>query len=190
VGQAFADAAGWHPGPIILRTSWPRVLAPAVGSGLTPLVVPFVLGVTNHQPPSGFDPFWAWFPLPIAVAITLLSLWGERRKQLVLRAGSLSVRIGWRKRKISAADIVAVTLEREVGTRLVTLWTRDGKRHRIGVAGRTQGLWAQHFERDWHLIGQWWLANRGYDWQPQIEHVPTFATSSGLLTGFDWRPQY
>ena len=41
----------------------------------------------------------------------------------------------------------------------MTRWTRDGKAHRVGAAGRTRGLVRESFDRDWHTVGSWWLAN-------------------------------
>jgi len=188
VEQPFADAAGWHPGPIALRSSWQRVVMPAVVSGLMPAIVPVMLLLGNHPHAPAYHPF-DLLPIAFSLAVCALSLWGERRKQLVLRAGSLTLRAGWRKREIAAADIAAVTLDRVAASRMVTIWTRDGKAHRASVAGRGRGLFRQSFDRDWHLVGQWWLANRGDTWQPVLPTVPTFATSWMVPIGFDWRPQ-
>ena len=121
------------------------------------------------------------------MALAAVGLVADRRRMLVLDAGTLTVRIGWRKRQIAASDIVAVTLDRVYGNRMVRVWTHDGKEHHVQVAGRGSGLIKQNFERDWHLIGQWWLANRGGDWQAPPPRVPTFAISWERLNGFDWR---
>lgn len=186
--QAYADAAGWHPGPVVLRKSWQRIVLPAVLGCLPSLVIPWYFEAISSGRGLPGDP-WAFIPLPLAVALAAVGLFADRRRVLILSAGTMTARIGWRTREIAARDITAVTLDRVNGSRVVSVWTRDGKAHRIHVAGRGRGLFQQSFEHDWHLIGQWWLANRGGDWQAPLSTVPTFATSWERLNGFDWRPQ-
>jgi hypothetical protein len=185
MGQPFADAAGWLPAPMVFRSSWLRVIIAAGGTALAPAAIPVVLLLGNH-PPAPTDA-WDLLPLAFAVVCACLAVWGERRKQLVLRAGSLSLRAGWRRREIAAADITAVTLDRVAASRMVTIWTRDGKPHRASVVGRTKGLVKQSFDRDWHLIGQWWLANGGMPVEQQW--TPPAIASGWVPNGFDWRPQ-
>jgi hypothetical protein len=101
----------------------------------------------------------------------------------VLRSGELTVRSGLRAHDLRAADVQAVTLERVSGTRMVKLWLVDGSYHRVVVAGRTQGLLRQSFDRDYHLIGEWWLANRGAHWQPSVA-----TRQAPIPLDFNWSP--
>jgi hypothetical protein len=100
------------------------------------------------------------------LAVGVLGAWLHRKQCLVLAEGELIVSSGIRAHILSASDVQAVTLERFLGCRTVKLWRGDGSHHRAAVAGRTGGLFRQNFDHDYHLIGQWWLANRGANWQP------------------------
>ncbi|BEP16089.1 hypothetical protein acdb102_44000 [Acidothermaceae bacterium B102] len=182
MAQPFTDGAGWHPGPIVLRSSWPRVLAASV-SHLPIALMPATIAQLHGQPISSFELWLAGFVL----LSSALSLVLGRRGRVELGPGRLTMRDGFRSRHIAVSEIQAVTLERVNGSRAVTVWTRSGKQRRIGAAGRTQGLLEEHFERDWHLIGQWWLANGG---MPAEQQWTAPAIASGWTpNGFDWRPQ-
>ncbi|MDX6256268.1 MAG: hypothetical protein QOJ11_2602 [Frankiales bacterium] len=188
MAASFADAADGC-GPIVLRTSWPRALASAGFAGALPMAFPLVALVTRqpgHAPIDGLSQG----TLAFFTAMTCLSLWAERSKSLRLGPGTLTLRTGLRVRRLAVADVAAVTLERYAGARMVTLWTRDGKAHRVGAAGRTRGLVRESFDRDWHTVGSWWLANGGDPRPHQVAVVPTFATSWADPAGFDWRPTH
>jgi hypothetical protein len=188
VAASFADAApGW--GPIVLRTSWPRALASASFAGVLPMAFPLVALVTRQPGHASVDGL-SQGTLAFFTVMTCLSLWAERSKSLRLGPGALTLRTGLRVRRLAATDVAAVTLERYAGSRMVTLWTRDGKAHRVGAAGRTRGLVRESFDRDWHTVGSWWLANGGDPRPHTVAVVPTFATSWADPLGFDWRPTY
>ena len=163
---------------MVLRSSWPRVLATSV-SHLPIALLPIVMAKVDGRPVFSFELWLAGLVL-LTGAVNLAT---GRRSQVELGPGLLTVRYGLRTRRFAATEIQAVTLERVNGSRAVTVWTRDGKPRRLGAAGRTDGLLEQHFERDWHLIGQWWLANGGtpgvQQWTP-----PTIA-AGWVPNGFD-----
>ena len=163
-----ADGTG-----VVLRSSWPWRLVTA----LAPVLV-FVLAeaVLLH----GDRPAWNLADAVLAGVVwagfVSLSLWMQRLNRVELRTGYLVSRSGRRTVDIPATAIQAVTLERFLGSRYVTVWTADGQHRRLPTAGRTQGLVAQHFDRDLRAVGDWWLANRSHpgprNGSPQRDYPP------------------
>ena len=170
--------------PVVMRTSWPRIIAVTlvlpVGAAAGSLLA-FAL-----DPPVGEH---ISFTGPMAVlagrvaVVSVIGAWLQHRNRLVLSEGQLTLRTGWRDRVLRAADIQAVTLERAYGSRTLRLWLDDGSCRSVVAVGRTQGLFRQNFDRDYHLVGEWWLANRGPHWQPRT----AFRQSPAPLT-FNWNP--
>jgi hypothetical protein len=170
--------------PVVLRTSWARIVAlalmiPACVS--LSFVVPFLLDDRAER--HGFPAAISAAVIPYLAVVTAVNVWSQRRNCLVLRAGALTVRSGWRSHVLPAADVQAVTLDRTLGSRYVMLWLADGSSRRVVVAGRTRGVFRQNFDADYHLIGDWWLANRGAGWRPS---APPRAAPVPL--DFDWNP--
>jgi hypothetical protein len=158
-----------HAAPIVMRSSWPRIMASALALP-TGAAFGFFLAFASG-PQTGRHDISAEFVAALVVyfaVVTTGSAWLQRRNCLVLGPCELTVRSGLRAHVLGAADVQAVTLERFLGTRTVKLWLAGGGYQRVAVAGRTQGLFRENFDRDFHLIGDWWLANRGAHWQPSV----------------------
>jgi hypothetical protein len=70
------------------------------------------------------------------------------------------------RRRVPWSQIQAITQEPFLGSRRVVLWTRQG---RVALWAPTTcfGLCAKRFERDFHALGQFWLAHRGDAWEPE-----------------------
>ena len=122
---------------VVLRSSWPRRLVTA----LAPVLV-FVLAEAFLL--RGDRPAWNLSDVALVAVVwagfVSLSLWLQRRNRVELRPGYLVSRNGRRTAEIPATAIRAVTLERFLGSRYVTVWTVDGQHRRLPTAGRTQGL--------------------------------------------------
>lgn len=73
---------------------------------------------------------------------------------------------GLRRRRVPWSRIQAVTHEPFLGSRRVILWTDSG-RVPLRAPSTYLGLGSERFDRDYHRLGQSWLAHRGPDWQPQ-----------------------
>jgi hypothetical protein len=174
VDQTSVGEFGWPGAPLVLRTSWGRALGTAGLHAAVTIAVPLLIFKPQSRGASPAD-------LPIAVAVTVLVLGFlvamQRRNIVVIGFGWLKVRSGYRTHTIPAADIQAVTLDRVLGSRVVTVWIRTGKARRASAAGRTDGVFRQHFERDWRRIGDWWLASRGTDWQPGVPQWWPYGTA-------------
>jgi hypothetical protein len=178
------SAADAGAATVELRTSWARIAALALigpASAASGFLLAFETGdhAGRHGVPTG---------LLVAVVVyfavlSAISAWLQRRNCVVLRTGELTVRSGLRAHVMRARDVQAVTLERFLGSRTVKVWLADGSYHRAAVAGRTRGLFRQNFDGDYHLIGDWWLANRGANWQPTpaTRHAP-------VPLDFNWNP--
>jgi hypothetical protein len=175
-------------GPVVLRSSWPRMLAVAATPALCGTVGLFVpLFTVRHDPQrEKITPGLVLILVVIAAALSGFTLYVQHLNRVELYAGTLVVRSGWGTHQIPAAEIEAVTLERVLGSRMVTIWTKTGAARRAGVAGRTEGLFRQNFDRDLRLIGDWWLANRGPDWRQDQRTQHSSAVAA--IADFDWRP--
>lgn len=159
----------------VLRTSWPRITALALTwpvSAAAGFLGAYALDNRPARPAIALGPL---APLVVfLLAVGVLGAWLHRKQCLVLAESELTVSSGIRAHILSASNVQAVTLERFLGSRTVKLWRADGSHQRAWVAGRTSGLFRQNFDHDYHLIGQWWLANRGANWQPApaTRHAP------------------
>jgi hypothetical protein len=99
--------------------------------------------------------FWVWVVLAAVNLVSLVLV--LTRRQLVLGwDGRLTYRSLWRSHSIDAADIQAVTMGEGSLSRPVQAWTTE--RSRIVLPAVT--------ETDLTVVGDWWLAHRGANWQP------------------------
>lgn len=166
------------PAGVVLRSSWQRrvvnALAPLVG-----VVIVQASVVGNDR--AGWNLPDALLAAVLWAALVWFCLSMQSRNRLELRPGELYVRSGWRTSTVAASDIQGVAVERLLGTRLVTVWLRNGEKRRLPTAGRTEGLTTQRFDRDLRLIMDWWMANRTFD---PVQERPVY----GPITDFDWRP--
>jgi hypothetical protein len=153
---SFTDAAGVHGPDRDAHPRWPHGVASASFAGLIPTAFPLLVVLTRqpaHPPPDRlFEGTLAFFTV-----MTCRSLWAERTKALRLGPGALALRTGLRVGGLGVHRRGGVHRGALRGSRMVTRWTRDGKTHRGGPAGRTRGLVRESFDRDWHTVGSWWL---------------------------------
>jgi hypothetical protein len=79
----------------------------------------------------------------------------------------------FRRRHIPWANIQAITQERFLGGRRVVVWTDQNERIplRIPIVDFT-GIGSANFERQYHVLGQWWLSHRGPWWAPGYRQPP------------------
>jgi hypothetical protein len=75
---------------------------------------------------------------------------------VLLRPDRLSCRNIGRWQDLPAREIQAVTLSGEGLTQTIQVWTQDRRVHRIACVTPV----------DITVVGDWWLAHRGSDWQP------------------------
>jgi hypothetical protein len=70
------------------------------------------------------------------------------------------------RRRVPWSQIQAITKEPYLGSSRVVFWTPEG---RVPLWAPTNffGLCAKRFERDFHALGQFWLAHRGDAFEPE-----------------------
>ncbi len=88
-----------------------------------------------------------------------------------LRPQSANVR-GLRRRSIPWQDVQAVIHHSRQGTWGVRLILERGKPVTLRAPTTGWGFGAADYERDFHRIGQWWLAHRGESWRPVHPEAP------------------
>ena len=73
---------------------------------------------------------------------------------------------GLRRRRIPCEQVQAVVPYSVLGSRMVRLYLPGGVAVRLRAPATLWTMGNEAFERDYHRIGQWWLAHRGPEWQP------------------------
>jgi len=79
---------------------------------------------------------------------------------------------GLRRQSIPWQQVQAVLRFQQVGTWRVTLLLEGGQRVNLRAPTSSLGLGMASYERDFHRIGQWWLAHRGDSWRPVRPEAP------------------
>jgi hypothetical protein len=79
---------------------------------------------------------------------------------------------GLRRRSIPWPDVQAVLLHDQRGAGRVSLVLEGGERVTLRAPTTFLGLGGARYERDFHRIGQWWLAHRGESWHPVRPEAP------------------
>lgn len=158
-GAAWADAE--------IRTSrhhWTWVL---VGAGLELAFATFFF-VT----PAAFSPFswYAWFWLAMSGLSAAEALW-LRTLGVDLTRESAIVR-GVRRRTVPWQEVQGVVRQRRLGTWVVQLIPESGRPVTLRAPTTFWGLGVAEYERDYHRIGQWWLAHCGPSWLPATPRPP------------------
>jgi hypothetical protein len=145
---------------------------------------------------------WIWYFL-VAVPILLLALgqvwvgWPEIALGYLL-AASLWFALGlWvrtrgvdltqecvvvhaiRRRSIPWAQVQAVLRRVEpLGTWDIQLVLDTGERVVLRLHTTVWGSGGAEYERNFHRIGQWWLAHRGASWRPERPEAPTLGAEN------------
>jgi hypothetical protein len=107
----------------------------------------------------------------LGLAFVAQGLW-LRTVGVDLTPESAKVR-GPRRRDVPWAEVQAVVQGRRLGVWSVRLILQDGEAVGLRAPTRTwEGFGAVAYERDFHQIGQWWLAHRGESWRPVRAEAP------------------
>ncbi len=111
-----------------------------------------------------FDLDGSTLPIVIGSVFIAEALW-IRTFRVDLTRESANLR-GLRRRSIPWRQVQAVLRDDLFGAERVTLILENGERVRLRAPTTFLGLGAAEYERDFHRIGQWWLAHRGESWRP------------------------
>jgi hypothetical protein len=79
---------------------------------------------------------------------------------------------GIRRQSIPWQHVQAVLPFEQLGTGRVCLVLESGQRVNLRAPSSFMGLGGARYERDFHRIGQWWLAHRGQGWRPLPPEAP------------------
>jgi hypothetical protein len=77
-----------------------------------------------------------------------------------------------RRQSIPWKDVQAVVQYQRSGTWVVRLILESGKPVTLAAPATWSGFGGAQYERDFHRIGQWWLAHRGEAWGPVRPEAP------------------
>lgn len=116
---------------------------------------------------------WPWLPLSkLAVGCLLVGTALRTRTLGVdLTPDSANIR-NVRRRSIPWQDVQAVVKYQRHGTWGVRLILESGKPVTLRAPTTWGGFAGARYERDFHRIGQWWLAYRGEAWRPLRAEAP------------------
>lgn len=130
------------------------------------LVVPLVLAF-NLSVESGMDRV----PAGLAIGYFVLAALGSLFQLWVgadLTPTELDVH-NLRRRHVQWGRIQLIAVEPSFGSRRVAVWLDSGERVPLRAPMIPPwGTGAARFDRDYHTIGQTWLAQRGPDWRPVV----------------------
>jgi hypothetical protein len=161
--MTIEQGAGQAEAVVRIRTPRHAMIQPVVMAGLF-LVVAADSG-------TGGDQQGRSLVLPaLACVILALSLW-EQTFGVDLTPESVKLR-GIRRRSIPWREIQAVVRFEQVGSRGVRLIPENGKPVTLRAPATMWGMGKAGYERDFHCIGQWWLAHRGESWRPVRPEAP------------------
>lgn len=116
-------------------------------------------------------PQWSQILWSVMICLVSLEILLLRRLGVTLTPREARVH-NLRRRVVPWSEVQAVVPDTELWTRRVVLITETGER--IGLRAPTSywGMNRAGYERDYHRIGQWWLAHRGVDWTPAWPSSP------------------
>jgi hypothetical protein len=109
-------------------------------------------------------------PLLMGCVFVAEALW-TRSFGVDLTQESANIR-GVRRRSIPWHQVQAVLREDQFGSARVSLILESGKRVLLRAPTTWWGVGDAGYERDFHRIGQWWLAHRGESWRPVRPEAP------------------
>ena len=142
---------------VTIRTSRDTLLQPFAMAGMC-----FVIAASD---PRGLAPLWLMGLAIVAQALWALN-WG-----VDLTPESANLR-GIRRRSIPWQEVQAVLRYEQTGSSMVRLILENGKPVTLRAPARLWGLGGAAYDRDFHRIGQWWLAHRGESWRPVRTQTP------------------
>lgn len=146
-----------------IRTPRYTLIQPILTTGL---FLAFAASAWNGGDQIGLARVWL-AAAGVIVATALWSLtWG-----IDLTPESANVR-GVRRRSIPWQEVQAVISHEQLGSRTVQLIPEQGRRVQLRAPTNTWGWGRPAYERDFHRIGQWWLAHRGESWRPVRPEAP------------------
>lgn len=93
---------------------------------------------------------------------------------------------GVRRRSVPWSEVQAVLPDSQLGTGRVSFMLESGKRVMLPAPTTFLGMGGAAYARDFDLIGQCWLANRGEDWRPVhrlAPRSPVQGSASSTMTG-------
>jgi hypothetical protein len=79
---------------------------------------------------------------------------------------------GLRHRSVPWGEVQAVVHHRRLDTWCVRLILESGEPVTLRAPTTSWGFGRVDYERDFHRIGQWWLAHRGESWRPACPEAP------------------
>lgn len=113
-----------------------------------------------------------WFTWRLVFACVFVAEgFGIRTLGVDLTQESVNIR-GLRRRRVPWQEVQAVVRHNQRATGRVSLILDSGERLALRAPTSSLGLGGARYERDFHLIGQWWLAHRGQDWRPVRPEAP------------------
>ncbi len=130
---------------------------------MSALVALYMMFAVISGTAGGWSLFEYWW-LGLAAVLVLEMLW-LRTRGVTLRRDAAVIR-NVRTHVVSWNRVQAIAPESLLGTRRVAVYTDDGRRIVLRAPTASLGMGREQYERDYHRIGQWWLAHRGPDWQP------------------------
>jgi len=109
-------------------------------------------------------------PLALGCIFVAEALW-IRTFGVDLTRESANLR-GLRRQSIPWQQVQAVLRRDQFGSQVVTLVLESGQRLMLRAPTTLLGFGRAEYERDFHRIGQWWLAHRGESWRPVLPEAP------------------
>ncbi|MEU6535675.1 hypothetical protein [Streptomyces sp. NPDC047000] len=105
------------------------------------------------------------FAVVIWAVVLVLGLATSRPLGIALTPSAAVVRV-FRRRTIPWADVQAICVESQFGSRIVVIYEASGRVTRLRAPITGWLKWDRRFEEKFHTIGGWWLDHRGPDWVP------------------------
>jgi hypothetical protein len=130
------------------------------------------------------SPEFSTWRLVLGFAFLAEALW-VRSFGIDLTRESAIVR-GVRRRSIPWQEVQAVLCHSQLGSGRVSLVLENGTRLTLRAPTTYLGIGRARYERDFHRIGQWWLAHRGESWRParmEAPWSPVQGSASSTTTG-------
>jgi hypothetical protein len=145
-----------------IRTA-PHVWIPQLGLGGMMLASAILQLLLGHD-------FLAVFSVVVG-CVGLYSGWWVHTMGVDLTPEFAYVR-GPRRRRVAWPDVQAVVRHQRQGAWEVRLILESGKTEKLRAPTTMWAFGAARYERDFHRIGQWWLAHRGEFWRPVLPEAP------------------
>ncbi|RKS74135.1 hypothetical protein CLV35_2637 [Motilibacter peucedani] len=149
-----------------IRVSWRDVATQFISAG-------FMLLLALQQAISAYGSPVGVLCLVTVAALNVVAALYLRSRGVVLTPQAAVVK-GVRTTLVPWSQVQAVLRQRWLMTDVVVLLTLD-KSLRLRAPTAWFGFGDDEYERDYHRIGQWWLAHRGDAWVPLRPEAPPAA---------------